>query len=477
MRRFTLLTLLLIGCMFRCDMTGAVEASPLSVDQYLAQVTQSNEDYRATVLNRAGASDRSVEGSLLFSPQAFANVQYADDKRPTFLEAITGSENIAKAASFGVSQQFRFGLQAKLSYNVTYTSLLGANPAFVTQPRYFDNGLSLELSQPLWKNAFGRASRFTEDASTFQAKALSYGESFKGKAALADAESRYWRLAIAREIVKVQQQSLDRAINIRNFNAGRERLHLIDKADLLQSEAAVKARQLDLRSAVDEERAARRGFNSGRGLDSEEVSETLILPDTKAITGLEVPQRSALRDDVKAAELGLKAASAGNELSRDKMLPSLDVFASASTNGRDSAFSPSASESFGTSHPMVVAGLKFALPLDIGTTSTVRGAYLKELQGAELNYQRKLFDQENNWKDLLQKFTEAKARLAIAQELEEAQSTKLNEERKRQKEGRSTTFQVFVFEQEFLGSQLIRIQTQGLILGLLTQMKLYRGES
>jgi hypothetical protein len=58
-------------------------------------------------------------------------------------------------------------------------------------------------------------------------------------------------------------------------------------------------------------------------------------------------------------------------------------------------------------------------------------------------------------------------------ELEDAQKLKFNAERKRMQEGRSTTYQIFLFEQDFLNAQLGRIQAMAQVLDVLTNMKAY----
>ena len=116
------------------------------------------------------------------------------------------------------------------------------------------------------------------------------------------------------------------------------------------------------------------------------------------------------------------------------------------------------------------------MPLDQGIVHSVRSGYLRGELGAEKTLQSRLIQQESDWKDLVEKFSEAKSRLGVSVEVEQAQKAKLERERVRQQQGQSTTYQVFLFEQDYLNSQLSFIQNQSQILTLLAQMETYKGE-
>jgi hypothetical protein len=61
----------------------------------------------------------------------------------------------------------------------------------------------------------------------------------------------------------------------------------------------------------------------------------------------------------------------------------------------------------------------------------------------------------------------------MALDLKKTQTTKLENERQRQQNGRSTTYQVFLFEQDLLNVELLILQTQALAMNIYSQMKTY----
>ncbi|MDR3607361.1 MAG: TolC family protein [Oligoflexia bacterium] len=457
---------------------AALQASPasaatLTVDQYLGQVANAHEGYQGAVASGHADSEASREATLAFSPQLFASLQHVDDRRQTIVPAFEGTRTVTDTSQFGFKKLFDFGLQTQLSYNISSNTIYNVSPLLVPQNSLVTSGLMLQLTQSLWQNGFGKMDRLTQSAVEAQDRANSFNNSYQAKTILADAESRYWVLAIAREVTKVQRASLERMNSIRDFNARRVRSHLADEADLLTSVAQAKAKEFDVKTAIDNERTSARAFNSTRGVDSDRVDETLALPPAMAMNSLSAPNRASMRDDVKAAEQSEIAASANSDAAAQKQLPTLNLVGAVSTNGLDTSLGTSVSNTLTTQYPYYSLAVNFSAPLDRQTVTSVRRAYAEQVKGAELAYHRRLFDQENDWKDLMNKFQEAKERLSIAVAAESAQKVKLENEVKRQKQGVTTTYQVFQYEIDYLNSELNRIQTQATIFGLMAQMKTY----
>jgi hypothetical protein len=429
-------------------------AEPLTLDAYLHQVMRSHEGYLGAQAQSAGALEVSKEAALLFAPQLVSHVEYAYNWWHPIQPEIFGDHAVTKTVTLGVQKLTEFGLQTRLSLAVTQTTLYGADPALTPNNAEILVGPYFEFTQSLWQNGLGRSDRKKAQALDAQDKATFYSNSYQAKAILAEAETLYWKLAIMRETARVQQESESRTVALRDFNADRVRRHLADVSDLLTSDAALESKKLDLQSALDDERNAARAFNAAREIDSDELEERLSVPDPDFIQSLTVPTRAAMRDDTRAAAEIEVATTANSEVSRDQQTPTLNLF------GSDTS-----------------VGINLAVPLDMGTTASIRSGYAKEIKAAELTYQRKYFEQESDWKNLERKFREAKVRLAIAVRMQHAQQLKFEHERTRQKLGLTTAYQLFQYELDYLNSEMAKIQLEGLILGLEAQMKTYRGDS
>ena len=448
----------------------------LTLEDFLNQVELKNEAFVGAQLAEKGAKGRVKEGGLIFSPTLFTSLQAVDDKRPTVNVASQGDETRLKLFEFGLSQVTPIGLGAKLSYNLSDTTIKHSNPSYLPMPAYTDSAVKLELNQPLWQNFFGRQFRSMREASEASAKATSLSKSYEAQMALYDAELKYWRLAATRESISILKQNVEQTQNVLEFNKTKVRRNLTDATDVYQSEAMLKARLLDLQSALDDEKELVRLFNAARGEDSEVLDrEVKLLSFDELLEKLKhvESRKNVARNDIRAAAEGLRATKASNRVSEDKTRPDLSLFAVGSLTNRDK-YTKDAYSGMDQEHPYGAVGIKLSLPLDFGARSSVRRGYVNESLGAEMAYRKKLLDQETEWENITKKIELMSNRLILARDLKDAQYKKLVNERQRQRNGKSSTFQVFQFELEYLSSQLSLVQLQSSALALMAQSKIYQ---
>lgn len=472
-----LIGILIMGTVLGGPDSSAAQKPELSLGEFLNQVRAKNDGVKGAAQNVEGAQLRASDANLMYSPRFDINVNMVDDQKAMlFLPVITGT--VTNNYSTGFSKLFSSGTQAKLNYTMSFQRFVNAplNPTspFNTAEGVYIGTPQLELKQPLWRNGFGRETRATFAIQESDALAKHFEESFRLKSALADAETVYWRLALTREAKSVQTAALERARKIYEWNVKRASLQLADRADELQAEALLEVRRLELQSAIDEERSARLVFNQARGIANEDVPESLIKLDKESdADALIPPKREGLRDDVKAAQQRERQAVANSQIGAERSKPIFEVFGSYAFNAQQSQMNDAISKSFEGNLPTRVIGLNLSVPLAFGSASDTRAGYQKEQLAAELNTQKRVFDQDRDWADLNIRFNEAKKRLDLAQAIETAQEKKLKYERDRLTRGRSTTFQVLQFEQDFATSQLSRIRAQADILNIVSRMKVF----
>ena len=114
------------------------------------------------------------------------------------------------------------------------------------------------------------------------------------------------------------------------------------------------------------------------------------------------------------------------------------------------------------------------IPLNLSAASDAKAGALKAEKVAQLNYEYKQFVQDQDWTNLTQQLGEAKENLRLTTNIVNAQKAKLENERSRLRQGRTTTYQVLLFEQDFSQSEVSRVQAASAILGLQSQIKLYQ---
>jgi outer membrane protein TolC len=445
----------------------------LTVENFLTQVKQSNPSIESSLLLEQAADELQNEGRHLYAPSLFAEYAHVYDKRPTLIPAFQGNKTVQDILKSGINHQSGFGLQSSVYYAMNTSTIFGVDPLFYPQPHLNVESINLEFKQSLLQNGFGRSTRALVNSKNALNQANLYQQKFQNKVLLSGAENSYWQLSIARAHVAIQQNSLDRTNVFHKINLKRARLNLIDSADIVASEAALKQRELELKNAIDLEKVAARVFNESRGTNSDQVAETLDSVSPEFIEKLPALSKTDQRADVKAAQANVEVLRTNAVISKDERMPTLDVIAKLSTNGLDPNWGDALDQSLGTDYPAVTVGANLNVPLDFSKNNKVRKAYNKQILGAQKSYQYTLLQQETSWNTLNQQWMDAKARLALALELKKTQTTKLEKERQRQQNGRSTTYQVFLFEQDLLNVELLILETQQLAMNIYTQMKTY----
>jgi outer membrane protein TolC len=452
-------------------------ASALTLDEYLAEVSTRNGGVRGTRLSSEAGGLRLEEGSLFFRPAFFLNAEYYDDQRPTTAPSFQGTQTIRHTLRGGLSENFRFGTKASVSYNYYKTQINGAQPTLLPNARFFDIAPTIEITQSLWRNFLGGEFQATEQLTKSQAEALKYTSSFNHKQLLMNAKNAFWRLYFAQASLRVQKESLERARKLRDWNRQRVRSNLVDEAELLQAEANLQNREMEYQDTLTELQTAQRDFNSIREAEGE---VTLVDNDdieAQYILSARIPQKGELREDVLAAMAQMRAATANAELGNQRNKPNLELYGSYSINGRNPQYSQATDQAWTGTRPFSIVGLRFTTSLDIGTVKDVRKAYAQEKVASEMQMKRKSFEVQKEWEILVERFNNFKERLRLTQKLEKIQEKKLLSEKRRYNQGRTTTFQVLQFEQDFANSQLIKLRNERELIAVYNQLMLFSGES
>ncbi len=466
LRTFALLPMIFSVCASHSD------AATLQLSDYLNEVKGQSASVKSSEAQIEGTEKSSKETDLLYIPRLTLQGAFTHDYRqfPNPFQAKTDSPSFG----LGFEKQFNFGLSAKLSYN-----MLGTNyyPPSAFLKDFSGAQTQIDLSQSLWRNFFGKETRATADLAEASSLAAHYGERFKLKQTLAQAETAYFQLAIANESVKLEKELLDRSKKILEWTSKRVQNHLTDKIDFLQSKAVYQARLISLQTAEQNLRSSKITFNHFRNQNSDQVADDISLSSTDLILNLKTPTRAEETDDIKATKQSERITRATNELSLQKAQPDLSVFGTAGFNGIDfNQASNAIKSSFTTQNPIFTLGVKLNFPLYFWETSEIRSGRLKQQLAAELSTQQKTLESETQFRDLALKFTETQSRLKMADELVTLQKEKLEYEKYRFNLGRTTTYQVLTFEQDYAQALISRLQVENQILAIHAQLKTFSNE-
>lgn len=455
----------------------SLPAFSLTLGEYLDQVRSNNEGVKGAKLSGESKGLRLSESSLFFKPSFFLTGEFSDDKRPTNAPTFQGSQTIRNSFRAGLAQNFRTGTKATVSYNIFKTEINGANPGVLTRDTFYDVAPQLELSQSLWRNFMGAEFEANEKGQRAQVEASRLNDQFTLKQLLIKAENTYWRLVYAQQVSKVQKESLERAVRLRDWNAKRMRNNLVDEADYLQAEANLQARELEVENAFIEQDSAEREFNSVRQLNEDVTFASGTMADGEFLLTAKTPEKSGQREDVLIAIENQKATDANSILGIERAKPNLELYGSYSMYGRDQKYGQASDQSWGGTRPWSVVGLRFSTPLDFGNLSDYRQGYAQEKVAAEMTSRRKTYEVDREWEILDKRFDQYKKRLKLSKRMEEVQLKKFNSEKKRFTQGRTTTFQLLQFEQDYANTQILKLRNEQELIYVYNQLKLFSGVS
>jgi len=453
-----------------------ISSYSIDLETYLNEVAQRNGAVRGSQMSYKAKELRLTEGSLFFRPAFFLSGEYYDDQRPTNAPGFQGSQTLRHTVRTGLQQNWKTGTKASISYNYYKTEILGASPSLLPNNLFVDIAPTIEVTQSLWRNFLGSEFKAQEALTNSQASAQKWNEQFNFKNLMVRAENAYWRLFFAQESLEVQTESLERAKRLRDWNSNRVRQNLVDENELLQAEANLQNREMEYQDTITEIDSAQREFNSIRESDGDVVLKGSGRSSTSDLLTARAPKKMELREDVLAALATQKVAIANSELGTQRNRPNLELYGSYSINGRDKKYSESYDMAVSATRPFSIIGIRFTTPLDLSSMSDYKRAYAQEVSASELNYKRKVFETEKEWEILVSRFENFKKRYVLSQKLEKVQEKKLFTEKKRYNQGRTTTFQVLQFEQDFANAQLLKLRNERDLITVYNQLKLFSGD-
>lgn len=452
-------------------------AHALTLEDYLEEVKTKNGGVRGVKASSEAKAVRLEEGELFFKPSFFLTGEYYDDQRPTNAPTFQGTQTLRHTLRAGLQQNFETGTKATLSYNYYKTQINGVSRQLIPNKKFFDVAPQIEVSQSLWRNFLGSEFKASVEAQKAQVEAQRYSELFNYKQILMNAENAYWRLYVAQTSLKVQKESLERAKKLRDWNAGRLKNNLIDESDFIQAEANVQSREIEYQDTMTEVRTALMDFNSFRESPNDEVNlEGTKGIDSAYILNASVPAKMELREDVLAFLANKKLAQANAELGTQRNRPNLELYGSYSINGRDgNSYADAKEQAWAATKPFSIVGVRFTTSLDVWAMNDYKKAYAKEVVATEMQYKRKVYEVEREYEILVDRFKQFKERLVLAMKMEKIQLKKLETERKRYNQGRTTTFQVLQFEQDYANTQLLKLRYEYELIAVYNQLKLFSG--
>lgn len=449
--------------------------SSVSLDTYLQEVTGQNSRITATQNNMASAELQRSQAKILTSINAFSLVQLESDRKQPQFADFEGISRERRTFQLGLEQNSSYGMTHRLFSNYSYINQKEAT--FIPNPRVANSALVYEFTFPLMRNFLGTNTQYQQEIISKRSTAEMYRESFDQRRVINEAQAAYWRLKTAQEIVRSQEEIIEQGIKFLKWTQGRVRDRLSEESDLRQAQAILDLRRFDLQKEKMELLKAQQAFNSIRELDLyTEVGELQDFPSNDLLPKLPSEEEALKRPDLLGLEAQLRAEALESQRVAELSKMELNLMGSAATNGLSYNAEPAYTKTFSGKYPTYMIGMRLNVPLDRQSVDDVqRAAKLKE-RGLKSSLLRNRYETLAGLSQLRLEYEQLTQQLKVVSNLVDAQEIKLKTERERHRYGRSSTFQLLTFEQDYQQARQDLIRTKGQLWQLSGQTALYSSQ-
>lgn len=429
-------SLVAIFCMFFSFSATA------SVDRFIDMAKNQSEALLA-LDKRIEALDHEIAGrDLLLSSQLTLNAENFNNNQ----DAITFARKTRdRFANLIFTQPFSTG--------TLFTATIGHDRALIDHfgLRQTANW-EVRLTQSLWRDAFGRATSLRHSAEQQELQSRKASLVYQKQLLLIDLESVYWDYMTLRQQEKIREENLKTSRDLLKWTQQRLGRMAAEKSDLLQAQALVSGRELDLITVQNQLATL---INRVQGvfpsLHLENFSE-----DTEAlnkerplrtlITGTLEPSQKPARWDTLSSAAAAEQADIEVKKIREQLKPQFDVYASYAQNGISDTFEDSWARAGNHRYNGARIGVNLSIPLNRKTTGHQETASRLQAEASRLTAQAQTRTGQMDWTDLERRYDVLKAQTTESKRLAQFQKEKVLEERRRYKIGRSTLFQLTTFE-------------------------------
>ncbi|MDR2192637.1 MAG: TolC family protein [Endomicrobium sp.] len=420
----------------------------LTLQGYVDLVLQKNSD-----LQSVQASIDAVNGKLaaiekVYSYYLNAGASYADDRsgKPYSFQ-IEPEKMLNLSYDASVTKIFETGTQVSLGLSGTIGeyNFIPSDQSY----KFHDITPFVKVQQSLLQDLNGGSTKASIAKARADAQSALYMLKYQKQSIVLKAKLAYWNLSYSRTVIDFRKTSLARTKKISDWNQRRFDLDLAEKTDILQSRAAVKMGELNLKLAFESELKSRRNFNVLLNIDNANVNYEIEKFATNASEyekGKQLEKKGA-RADVLSALEKVKSAQYEQEAQEKTSGADLVVSGQLGLNSAKGALLHS-SQDISVGGPAFSLALRYSLPLDFKLRKTINDGY----EAAKISSQKAAdaasISENNEWIQLVDNWENAKSRLAIAVEIRTVQYERHEEEQNLLRKGRSTTYMVIQSEQD-----------------------------
>jgi|GEM_PF-1287439 len=358
------------------------------------------------------------------------------------------------------------GLEAKLSRSKNALKIGGSAP--FSNSFYLTEG-SVTLSQELWKDSFGHATRLGIESAKTSDKALQETILDMKRNWQKDLRSLFYQAWLLQNRLKEANKIVDRREKLLDLTEVKTARGTAERPDLLQVRSSLE--QAKLQSNWLAQNLADIWRNLVVVLDFPPrwlAVDPLLIPikmdDPTALANrlcqifakqLEGPELNLwLEHDIRLQSMKYNLEATKQELEKANGLanPSFKLFASTITNGVDREVGKSFNETTQFEHPAYAFGFNVSMPISFLAEKAQQQKARADYTRSEANYRLTLDQIKVNWINRCQDFQRLKNHLASVKTIVEKQVERGQLEKRRYQVGRTNLYQALLAEDDLATS-------------------------
>jgi len=361
----------------------AEEVVKLSVDEAVKTALKENLGLRLDNLQAESAEGARVVEEGAFDTAISASGSGAQNRQKQTTSVI-GTDEKTVDWNAGVTKKFQTGTELGLNWTNQRFETDLTNFLFSTINPSYKSSLELSVQQPLWKGFGPEKQTYALQAAESDAAGAALLAGDKAAALAADVRRAYWELVFAVEDASVRELSLKLARSLSDETREKIQAGVLAPVEIHQPEAEVARREELLiqgqRNVGNSEDALKLLLN---------VSEwsVSIVPADRPEDSAPMPEMAAVlekalsaRQDMKAADEGVRAATLRRKLAEDIRNPGLALVGGVGLNGLGDDYGAALDDISGGSYYNWRVGLEFQMPIE---NRAARGGVIQAKAGEE----------------------------------------------------------------------------------------------
>lgn len=295
-----------------------------------------------------------------------AEAEYTDDKSAKN-STLLADHSTSRDFSVGVSKSFSSGTEVSVEHvNSRGWRIPASN---VTYNPDYNSSVSLTVEQDLGKNFFGLQGRGNVKVAMKDVENATHLSLDKIEQTLADVQKSYWALVRAEDLYEIEQEFLEQAKRLHEIDKERIKHGLIEKPQLLGSEANYHERWGEISVAKNNLKTRENILKLQLNI-SEERGVVLMPAEEFQLEKAGVSLKQSLenafkfRRDYKKAMNEIKRRDILLSMKKNGLWPEINLEASFTRNGLDDGYGGSAGKIIDEDNPEFFTSLSVSVPLE-----------------------------------------------------------------------------------------------------------------